>query len=190
MNPLFKLETFCHAASFCNQRKLESVKPDNLTTQLANGWTADFTYLGEFRMSCEGWDMQLRGPKGQAIHYFQKRVVLVNDFDGQHARSCIRLSDDGKYGYLTDDLEGAWILDFAKCMFAPYRFYIHHHQGEKYISAFEQPAFKRAQEYVTIAGKLMYVTFPFCSDEDFPRIWEDYLHVRRRQLNELYFNTM
>lgn len=156
---------------------------------LSNGWTAEFTNLGEFRMSTEGWDMLLTGPDGQSIHFFQKRIVLVNDYDGKQAKSCIQLSDDGKYGYLTDGLEGAWVLDFLRCMVAPHRFYIHHHQGDKSVAAFEQPAFRRTQEYVRISGKLIYITFPFCSDVDLPTMLADYIAVRKRQLDELYFSA-
>lgn len=161
----------------------------NHTTALPNGWKAEFSYLGEIRMSTEGWDMLLSGPDGQYIRYFQKRVVLVNDYNGEQAQSCIQLSDDGKYGYLKDGLEGAWVLDFARCMVAPHRFYIHHNQGDKYVSAFEQPAYRRAREYVTVAGKLIYITFPFCSDAELPNMLGDYLAVRKRQLVELYFTT-
>ncbi len=157
---------------------------------LSNGWNAEFENRGEFRMSTEGWSMFLSNPDQRKIRYFEREIVLVNDHDGTQARSCIRLSDDGKHGYLTTGLEFGWIIDFARCMITPHRVYISHHQGEKYISAYEQPAFKRTQEYVTISGKLIYITFPFCKDEDFPRVWADYLEVRRRQLDELYFRDV
>ena len=161
----------------------------NRIVALSNGWTAEFTNLGEFKMSCEGWDMLLVGPDGQSIRYFQKRVVLVNDDDGKQAQSCIQLSDDGKHGYLTDGLDGAWVLDFERRMVAPHRLYIHHHQGDKYVSAFEQPTFRCAREYVTISGKLIYITFPFCAGTDLPAILGDYIVLRKRQLDELYFST-
>ena len=157
------------------------------SSTLSNGWTAEFNYLGEFRMSCEGWDLVLRGPDGQLLRYFQKKAVLVNDYDGSHAQSCVQLSDNGIHGYLKDDFEQAWVLDFKRRMIAPHRLLISHHQGEKYISAFEQPAFKRTQEYVTIGGKLIYITFPFVLDEDLGRILDEYIRVRREQLDELYY---
>src|SRR5690349_1996504 len=108
---------------------------NNRTCVLSNGWTAEFTCLGEFQMSAEGWDMLLSGPNGQAICFFQKRIVLVNDYDGKQAQSCIQLSDDGKHGYLKDGMEEAWVLDFERRLVAPHRLYIHHSQGDKYISA-------------------------------------------------------
>jgi hypothetical protein len=156
-------------------------------TVLSNGWTAEFTNRGEFRMSAEGWNMLLSGPSQRRIRYFENEIVLVNDNDGTAAQSCIQLSDDGKHGYLTTGLEFGWVIDFAQGMIAPHRVYISHHQGEKCLSAYEQPAFRRTQEYVRIPGKLIYITFPFCKDEEFPRVWSEYLEVRRRQLDELYF---
>lgn len=154
---------------------------------LSNGWNAEFENRGEFRMSTEGWNMLLYNPDHRKIRYFEREIVLVNDYDGTQAQSCIQLSDDGKHGYLTTGLEFGWVIDFTRCMIAPHRVYISHHQGEKYVSAYEQPAFRRTQEYVTISGKLIYITFPFCKDEDFPDVWKDYLKVRRRQLVEIYF---
>lgn len=156
---------------------------------LANGWTAEFANQGEFRMSMEGWNMLLSGPDHRRIRHFEKEIVLVNDFDGTQAQSCLRLSDDGNHAYLTSGLEFAWVIDFPRCMFAPHRAYISHHQGEKYVSAYEQPALRRTQEYVTISGKLIYITFPFCTDEGFPRVWTEYLEIRKRQLDELYFKA-
>ena len=38
---------------------------------LANGWTAEYTEQGEFRMGAVGWNLQLRGPEQQAIRYFE-----------------------------------------------------------------------------------------------------------------------
>lgn len=154
---------------------------------LSNGWNAEFENRGEFRMSTEGWSMLLFGPDHRKIRYFAREIVLVNDHDGTQAQSCIELSDDGKNGYLTTGLEFGWVIDFAQGMIAPHRVYISHHQGEKYISLYEQPAFRRTQEYVRISGKLIYITFPFCKDDDFPCFWADYMEVRRRQLDELYF---
>jgi hypothetical protein len=154
---------------------------------LPNGWTATFANQGEFRMSTEGWNLLLSGPAHRRINYFEKEIVLVNDYDGMQAESCIRLSDDGNHGYLTTGLEFAWVIDFARCMLSPHRVYISHHRGDKYLSAYEQPAFRQTQEYVTISGKLIYITFPFSTDEEFPRVWAHYLESRKRQLEELYF---
>jgi len=156
---------------------------------LSNGWTAEFTNQGEFRMSAEGWNMLLSSPDHRHIRYFEKEIVLVNDDDGTLAQSCILLSDDGKHSYLTTGLEHGWVIDFARGMIAPHRVYIRHRHGEKHLSAYEQPAFKQSQEYVTIGGKLIYITFPFCTDEDFPRVWADYMEIRRRQLEEVYFKV-
>lgn len=157
------------------------------TISLSNGWTAEFENQGEFRMSSEGWNMLLLGPNDRIIRWFQKEIVLVNDYDGSQANSCIQLSENGHHGYLSTGLEAHWVLDFQRCMIAPHRLYISHHQGSKYISAYEQPAFQRTQEYVTIQGELIYITFPFCTDGDFPKVWCKYLNIRRRQLNETYF---
>lgn len=156
---------------------------------LSNGWTAEFQNLGEFRMSAEGWNMLLSGPDEKKIRFFEKEIVLVNDYDGTQAQSCLRLSEDGNHAYLSTGLEFGWVIDFARCMITPHRVYISHHHGEKYISAYEQPAFRRTQEYVTISGELIYITFPFCTDTEFPRVWGDYLEIRRRQLDELYFRN-
>ena len=155
--------------------------------QLSNGWSAEFENQGEFRMSTEGWNMSLNGPDHKRIRYFEKEIVLVNDFEGKQAQSCIQLSEDGRHGYLTTGLEFGWVIDFTRNLFAPHRVYISHHQGEKYLQAYEQPAFKGTQEYVRISGKLIYITFPFYNDEKFPRVWIEYLEVRKRQLDELYF---
>ena len=54
---------------------------------------------------------------------------------------------------------------------------------------YEQPAFKRAREYISVTGKHIYLTFPFTKDEDFPKVWEEYLLIRRRQLDEIYFRN-
>ncbi len=159
------------------------------TVQLSNGWTAEFTNRGEFRMASEGWNMLLLGQNGSRIRYFEDEIVLVNDYDGSQAQSCIQLSDDGKHGYLTTGLEFAWIIDFGRCMISPHRVYISHHHGDKYVSAYEQPAYRKTQEYVTVGGKLIYITFPFCDDKDFSRVWTEYLEIRRRQLDETYFKT-
>ncbi len=40
-----------------------------------------------------------------------------------------------------------------------------------------------------MTGKHIYLTFPFTKDEDFPKVWEEYLLIRRRQLDELYFRN-
>lgn len=131
--------------------------------------------------------MLLLGPAERRIRHFEDEIVLVNDNDGSQAQSCIRLSDDGKHGYLTTGLEFAWVIDFDRRMFSPHRVYISHRHGHKYVSAYEQPAYRRTQEYATIDGTLIYITFPFCGDEDFARVWTEYLEIRRRQLDETYF---
>jgi hypothetical protein len=154
---------------------------------LSNGWNAEFINRGEFRMSSEKWSLLLTGPDLKRIGFFEKEIVLVNDFDGTQAESCIRLSDDGRHAHLTTGLEFAWVLDFQRCMFAPHRVYISHRQAENCVLVYELPAFRRTQEFVTISGKIVYITFPFCTGDDFPRAWAEYLDVRRRQLDELYF---
>ena len=156
-------------------------------TTLPNGWVAEFTNKGEFRMASEGWDMLLFGPDEKTIKYFKDKIVLVNDYDSNQAQSCIELSDDERYGLLSDGLDQKWIIDFNECKIAPFRVYISHHQKSKYISAFEQPAYKKAQSYVTISGQLLYITFPFYADVEFPKIWDEYVSKRREQLDELYF---
>lgn len=162
---------------------------DKHIVQLSNGWMAEFANHGEFRMASEGWGMLLLGPAERCIRYFENEIVLVNDESGSQAHSCIQLSSDGKYGYLRTGLDFAWVIDFDKCMIAPHRVYISHHNGGKYVSAYEQPAYRKTQEYVTVAGKLVYITFPFCSDNDFPRVWTEYLETRKKQLDDTYFNA-
>jgi hypothetical protein len=67
---------------------------------------------------------------------------------------------------------------------------VHRHDGyDESISMYEQPAFKRARQYISVTGKHIYLTFPFTKDEDFPNVWEEYLLIRRRQLDELYFRN-
>ena len=60
---------------------------------------------------------------------------------------------------------------------------------DEYISLLEQPAYKRVREYISVIGRTVYLTFPFTRDEDFPKVWEEYLVIRRRQLDELYFRN-
>lgn len=158
---------------------------------LSNGWIAEFENQGEFRMSAEGWNLVLQGPDQRSIQYFRDKIIVVNDDDGTQAKSCIRLSDDGVYGYLSTGLDQGWVIDFARGMIAPHRVSISHsHDGyDESISMFEQPAFKRAREYISVTGKYIYLTFPLTKDEDFPKVWEEYLRIRRRQLDELYFRN-
>ena len=49
------------------------------------GWNAEFENQGEFRMSTEGWNMLLNGPDHRQIKFFEKQIVLVNDYDGTQA---------------------------------------------------------------------------------------------------------
>lgn len=158
---------------------------------LANGWVAEFANQGEFRMDAQGWNMLLQGPNNQAIHYFHDKIVLVNDDDGALAQSCISLSSDGAYGYLSTALNHGWVIDFARGMIAPHRVTLaHHHEGyDEHLSLYEQPAFKRAREYIRLTDRLIYLTFPLTKDQDFPQVWEQYLLIRRRQLDELYFRN-
>ncbi|MDS9874243.1 hypothetical protein RMI40_05220 [Pseudomonas protegens] len=158
---------------------------------LANGWTAEFTEQGEFRMGAVDWNLQLRGPEQQAIRYFESQIVLVNDEDGVQARKAISLSEDGVYGYLGSDMSHGWVIDFSRCMIAPHRVTIshYHYAYDEYISLLEQPAYKRVREYISVSGRTYYLTFPLTRDEDFPKVWEEYLVIRRRQLDELYFRN-
>jgi hypothetical protein len=161
------------------------------TTTLPNGWIAEFENKGEFRMSAEGWDLVLRGPGQKSIEYFKDKIIVVNDDDGAQSQSCIRLSSDGVYGYLTTGTGNGWVLDFARAMIAPHRVDIYHSHDryDESISIYEQPAFKRARQYISVTGKYIYLTFPFTKDEDFPKVWDEYLLIRRRQLDELYFRN-
>ncbi|WP_223488156.1 hypothetical protein [Pseudomonas sp. A-RE-19] len=158
---------------------------------LSNSWIAEFENQGEFRMSAEGWNLILNGPDQKSIQYFNDKIVIVNDDNGAQAKSCIRLSNDGVYGYLSTGLNHGWVIDFARGMIAPHRVSIsHRHDGyDESISMYEQPAFKRAREYISVTGKHIYLTFPFTKDEDFPKVWEEYLLIRRRQLDEIYFRN-
>ena len=158
---------------------------------LANGWTAEYTEQGEFRMGAVGWNLQLRGPEQQAIRYFESQIVLVNDEDGVQARKAISLSEDGVYGYLGSDMSHGWVIDFSRCMIAPHRVTIshYHYAYDEYISLLEQPAYKRVREYISVSGRSYSLTFPLTRAEDFPKVWEEYLVIRRRQLDELYFRN-
>lgn len=159
------------------------------TIELANGWIAAFANQGEFRMGAEGWNLVLHGPGDQSIHYFSDQVVLVNDDDGTHAKACIQLSEDGVYGYLSTALSTGWVIDFARGMLAPHRIDIRHYH-ERYdesIALHEQPAFKRARQYIQVKGRFVYLTFPLTREQDFPDVWAQYVAIRRRQLDELYF---
>ncbi|MDH2077048.1 hypothetical protein [Pseudomonas atacamensis] len=158
---------------------------------LANRWTATFQNIGEFRMGVEGWGLLLQGPNNQTIKYFADQIVLANDEDGNQANTCILLSGDGVYGYLRTAIDGDWVIDFARGMIAPHRVTIRHHHDayDESLSLYEQPAFKRARQYVSVVGKHIYLTFPLTRDEDFPNLWEEYLAIRKRQLDELYFAT-
>lgn len=158
---------------------------------LANGWVAMFENQGEFRMSAEGWNLVLRGPDDRTISYFNDQIVLVNDDDGAQARSCISLSSDGIYGYLGTALGHGWVIDFSRSMIAPHRMDIyHHHDGyDESVSVTEQPTFKRARQYIQVTGRFIYLTFPLTREQDFPKVWEEYLAIRRRQLDELYFRN-
>ncbi|PMW93491.1 hypothetical protein C1X59_29745 [Pseudomonas sp. FW215-R2] len=158
---------------------------------LPNDWIAEFNNTGEFHMGAEGWGLLLTGPNQNRINYFNDQVVLVNDDEGVHARSCIRLSDNGVYGYLTTAVDSSWVIDFSRGMIAPHRISIHQrHDGyDETVSVHEQPAFKRTRQYLSVSGKHIYLTFPFTRDEDFPTVWEEYLSIRRRQIDELYFRN-
>ncbi|MGC5703356.1 hypothetical protein J4P02_24465 [Pseudomonas sp. NFXW11] len=158
---------------------------------LANGWTAEFTEQGEFRMGAIAWNLQLHGPEQQRIAYFGEQIVLVNDEDGSRAQQCLSLSEDGVYGYLRTDLDHAWVIDFSRCMIAPHRetIYHYHHAYDESVSLNEQPAYKRVRQYIQVIGRFIYLTFPFTRDEDFPKVWAEYLAIRRRQLDELYFRN-
>lgn len=161
------------------------------TITLANGWVANFENQGEFRMSAESWNLVLHGPDQRTLRYFDDQIVLVNDEDGTQASSCIRLSSDGVYGYLGTALGHGWVIDFARGMIAPHRIDIrHYHAGyDESVAVTEQPTFKRARQYIQVTGKFIYLTFPFNREEDFPAVWEEYLSIRRRQLDELYFRN-
>ncbi|VVQ05584.1 hypothetical protein [Pseudomonas fluorescens] len=158
---------------------------------LTNGWTATFDNNGEFRMGAEGWSLSLQGPDGRNIHYFADQIVLVNDDDGTQANSCLHLSTDGVYGYLSTAVDSCWVIDFSRCMIAPHRVNIRHYHDtyDESVAAYEQPAFKRTRQYISVVGKYIYLTFPLTKDEDFPKVWEEYLSIRRRQLDELYFRN-
>ncbi|MBP5948381.1 MULTISPECIES: hypothetical protein [Pseudomonas] len=158
---------------------------------LANGWTATFENNGEFHMGAEGWSLLLQGPDNRMIQYFADQIVLVNDEDGTQANSCIRLSSDGVYGYLSTAVDNCWVIDFARGMIAPHRVSIRHHHDayDESVALFEQPAFKRARQYISVVGRYIYLTFPLTRDEDFPKVWDEYLSIRRRQLDELYFRN-
>ena len=158
---------------------------------LANGWTATFENNGEFRMDAEGWGLHLQGPDDRSIQYFADQIIVVNDDEGTQAQSCIRLSSDGVYGYLSTGMDSSWVIDFARVMIAPHRMNIHHHHDayDEGISLYEQPAFKRARQYIQVVGKFIYLTFPLTKVQDFPAVWNEYISIRRRQLDELYFRN-
>lgn len=154
---------------------------------LANKWTCEFSNRGEFAMGCEYWGMILYGPNGESIFYFQDKIVVVNDFNGKKSKSCIELSNDGNYGYLRDDTQESWVIDFKHCKIAPHRIYIRHQKDDQSVSVFEQPAFRMAQEYIEFSSKKVYLTFPFYRDDEMQKIWDEYVSIRNKQIEELYF---
>ncbi|MFJ2710774.1 hypothetical protein ACIOZM_07755 [Pseudomonas sp. NPDC087346] len=158
---------------------------------LSNGWTATFENNGEFRMGAEGWGLLLQGPDNKTIQYFTDQIILVNDDDGTRANACIHLSTDGNYGYFCTAVDSCWVIDFKCAMIAPHRVSIHHYHEvyDESIALYEQPAFKRVRQYISVIGKHIYLTFPFTKDEDFPKVWNEYVSIRRRQLDELYFRN-
>ena len=84
-----------------------------------------------------------------------------------------------------------WVIDFARGMLAPHRVDIrHYHDGyDESIALTEQPAFQRARQYIQVKGRFVYLTFPFIREAEFPKVWEQYVAIRRRQLDELYFRN-
>lgn len=163
----------------------------NHRIELSNGWIAEFANQGEFRMDAEGWNLVLHGPQGQSIQYFNDQIVLVNDDDGTQAKACLQLSEDGVYGYLSTSVGTGWVIDFARGMLAPHRVDIRHYHDvyDESIALTEQPAFQRARQYIQVKGRFVYLTFPFIREAEFPKVWEQYVAIRRRQLDELYFRN-
>ena len=138
-------------------------------------------------MSSDYWDLVLTNSSGDEITYFEDKIILVNDYDGQLADSCLKLSDEGNYGYLSDSLEGKWVIDFDTLKIAPHRWYIHYSYGDEHLSAYEQPTFRQARHYVRMKNELIYLTFPFTDIDEIDRVIEEYLEIRKEQLTKTYF---
>ena len=160
---------------------------NNYKIELPNKWTATFTHKGEFRMACEFWDLELVGPNQENISYFKNKIVLVNDYEGEVAKTCIEISSDKRYGLLSDGNEGQWVIDFKQLKIAPYRWNIHHNKNDKYLAHYEQPAYMMTQEYVQMKNQLIYLTFPLTDISKLDSVIDSYLCIRKRQLEETYF---
>ena len=155
--------------------------------KLKNGWVANFTYKGEFKMACEYWDLFLTGPNQEEFSFFKNKIVLVNDYDGTLAEKAIQISTDSKYAYLNTGEDEAWVISFDDGKISPHRLYIRHNLRSKYLSAYERPAYKGAQEYVQLKNKLIYLTFPFLGGKEMDEKLNEYLAIRRKQLESTYF---
>jgi hypothetical protein len=167
--------------------------PSDHNVILTNGWSARFAHKGEFKMGCDYWDLELLSPADSRISFFVNKIVLVNDWDGSSAKECISLTEDGRKGYLRDGLEGAWVIDFECRLLAPHRWHVHHSkQGDSSrrsmsVAAYEQPCYKGFRDYLTVAGKLIYLTFPLSPERELESEINQYLSIRRRQLEEVYW---
>src|SRR5580700_2645727 len=63
--------------------KGQSVTPiENFSSDLVNGWVANFEYRGEFKMGYDyrGLGFIINGDK--EIDYLKEKIVLVNDYNG------------------------------------------------------------------------------------------------------------
>jgi len=58
-----------------------------------------------------------------------------------------------------------------------------------FCSVYEQPAFKRALVYKRDRQAYLSNLPILPKDEEFPKVWEEYLLIRRRRLDELYFRN-
>ena len=163
------------------------MKLEDYNIELPNGWSALFRYKGEFRMGCDGWDLILSHTSGESIDYFTNSPVLVNDYDGSSANNAIKVSNEPNFIVINTDLDSRWVLNLSDRTIAPVLFRIHHNVKGKYLSALEQPCYKAAQEYIQLKGELVYLTFPLTPVATFKDVFEDYLEIRKRQLEETYF---
>ncbi len=162
---------------------------------LHNGWMATFSGGREFRMGAYRWGLILFSPDGKRIGYLGNDLILVNSkgiVEENEMLSSVVVSEDGKYGHIIGAYS-EWIVDFENCKIAPYRISIDHRHKKEFedvlvVNVFEQPAYKGANEHLNIKDKHFYITFPFGTDEEIKNTMDEYLEIRRRQLDEVYFN--
>jgi hypothetical protein len=160
-------------------------EPSNYTEVLPNGWTATFKYLGEFKMGCDYWGMHL-ALNNDSINYFDKKIVLINDYNSESIKKAIRFDRSGIFAKISI-FEEEYIIDFSRLAMTCLKINITCNKGNNYVTVVDQPAMDRARNYVTVDENMIYCTFPFVEIYRFNKVMDAYLEERREQIMELYF---